>query len=96
MQSVDELEILRKEKPENIIEEGITMEILPEEKEPLSIEYCDILSIIVEPKLKSKPMPEISERDAFEILPKPKEPLQTENIDEIMIEGKTRQKMKCK
>ena len=61
------------------------MEILQKEKELLSIEYNDILSTIVEPKLKRAPNPEISERNPFKILAKVKELLQIEYVDDLFI-----------
>ena len=83
------MEIFKITKPDNEIEYIEELNIPRLEKEPLSIENVDYLSIEVDQTLRSKKRLAqliVEERDSVELLSKEKEPLQTEYVDELFIE----------
>ena len=102
IQNLDKLSIFRIPKPDNIIEGGDNLEILPKEKEPLQRQIIDAL--IIEGLTQMKPKNIIQEteklsifkmprdknmielRDNIEISPIEREPLQKQLVDDLYIE----------
>ena len=54
MQIIEQMEIIKEEKPENEIQHNEEFMILKKEKEPLAIEYLDYLTILVDQQLRAQ------------------------------------------
>ena len=101
IQLIDQMEILRQTQEEvkvqipkiNRISKNDKFTIRGKPKSPLSVEYLDYLSIVVDQSIINKRRQyKMSERDELKIPAEIKEPSQVEYIDELFISGEEKPK----
>ena len=101
IQLIDQMEILRQPQEEvkvqipkiNRISKNDKFTIRGKPKSPLSVEYLDYLSIVVDQSIiNQRRQYKISERDELKIPAEIKEPSQVEYIDELFISGEEKPK----